>query len=300
MYNEKLDCETMDLTDELREQGNFVRLPHNLLRLNKISMQARLVWAAFYSYGWNNGPIFPGMDTVADDMGCSKKSLLKYRKELEGVGLLKVQRRGLNKPNKYTLCLPQAKIEIPETNTLTDQESTNVETNTLTDQETNTITHLNANTSSHEVEKTKKTKINKKSVCTHSSIMAKINKTKPTQDEINKADEVITHIENIAEKESVKLNFDRTTKSRNDIIEGLKKYSIDELKLVAEMKCKEWIGDTKTMGWVNPNTLFRDGKINNNVVAARAWSAKGKPLVNGCGGGYRGVQSDDDYSEIVK
>jgi len=300
MYNEKLDCETMELTDELREQGNFVRLPHNLLRLNKISMQARLVWAAFYSYGWNNGPIFPGMDTVADDMGCSKKSLLKYRKELEEVGLLKVHRRGLNKPNKYTLGLPKAKIEIPETNTLTDQESTNVETNTLTDQETNTTTHLNANTSSHEEEKTKKTKVNKKSVCTHSSIMAKINKTKQTPEEIDNADKVITHIENIAEKESVKLNFDRTTKSRADIIEGLKKYSVDELKLVAEMKCKEWIGDTKTMGWVNPNTLFRDGKINNNVVAARAWNVKGKPKVNGRSVGYRGVQSDDDYGAIVK
>ena len=240
------------------------------------------------------------MDTVADDMGCSKKSLLKYRKELEEVGLLKVHRRGLNKPNKYTLGLPKAKIEITETNALTDQESTNVETNTLTDQETNTTTHLNANTSSHEEEKTKKTKINKKSVCTHSSIMAKINKTKPTPDEVNNADEVITHIENIAEKESVKLNFDRTTKSRADIIKGLKKYSVDELKLVAEMKCKEWIGNTKTMGWVNPNTLFRDGKINNNVVAARAWDAKGKPKVNGHSAGYRGVQSDDDYGAIVK
>ena len=120
------------------------------------------------------------------------------------------------------------------------------------------------------------------------------------QKTINDADEVITHIENIAEKEAVKLNFDRTTKSRADIIEGLKKYSVDELKLVAEMKCKEWIGDTKTMGWVNPNTLFRDGKINNNVVAARAWDAKGKPKVNGRSVGYRGVQSDDDYGAIVK
>ena len=120
------------------------------------------------------------------------------------------------------------------------------------------------------------------------------------QKTIDDADEVITHIENIAEKESVKLNFDRTTKSRADIFEGLKKYSVDELKLVAEMKCKEWIGDAKTMGWVNPNTLFRDGKINNNVVAARAWNVKGKPKVNGRSVGYRGVQSDDDYGAIVK
>jgi len=289
MYNEKLDCETMDLTDELRDQGNFVRLPHNLLRLNKISMQARLVWAALYSYGWKNNPIFPGMDTVADDMGCSKKTLLKYRKELEEVGLLRVKRQGLNKPNKYTLGLPvtpKDTSEIPETNTLTDQE-------------TNTTTHLKANTSSQEVEKINKTKIKKKSVCTHSSIMAKINKSKPTPEEIKNADTIIDYIKEVSSNNGTQLKFSKTKSSRGDIIEGLRTYSMEDLKLVVELKVEEWIGGAKTLVWINPNTLFREAKIDNNVTTARGWAKNGKKSV-GCKKSYKGVLSGDDYGSVVR
>ena len=56
-------------------------------------------------YAWQDDYCFPGQDRLADDMGVGKRSIVRWIKELEDAGFLKVKRRGQGKSNLYELNL---------------------------------------------------------------------------------------------------------------------------------------------------------------------------------------------------
>ena len=78
--------------------------------------------------------------------------------------------------------------------------------------------------------------------------------------------------------EQTQSDFKHSKHSRENIharlADGL---TADECKLIIDYKCREWLGDTEWEGNLNPVTLFRPKKYENNLNAARRWATKGRP-----------------------
>lgn len=83
--------------------GGFTQVPNVILKNADLSVGAKLAYAMLLSYAWQNDYCFPGQDTLAEDMGSGKRSVVRYIDELERNGYVDIKRQGLGKPNVYTL-----------------------------------------------------------------------------------------------------------------------------------------------------------------------------------------------------
>jgi Helix-turn-helix domain len=81
----------------------FTQVPNFILRSATLSMGAKLTYAMFLSYAWNNDFCFPGQETLARAIGVSRQSVGTFIRELECEGLVQVKRVGLGKTNHYTI-----------------------------------------------------------------------------------------------------------------------------------------------------------------------------------------------------
>ena len=84
-------------------EGGFTQVPNALLRAKGVSQGAKLVYAMLLSYAWHNNSCFPGQDRLADDLSISRQSVNTHVKELDRKDYISIKRRGLGKPNTYTL-----------------------------------------------------------------------------------------------------------------------------------------------------------------------------------------------------
>ena len=83
--------------------GGFTQVPNVILKSSDLSVGAKLAYAMLLSYAWHNDFCFPGQETLAQDMGAGKRSVVRYVDELEKKGFVKIKRQGLGKPNIYKL-----------------------------------------------------------------------------------------------------------------------------------------------------------------------------------------------------
>jgi DNA-binding MarR family transcriptional regulator len=83
--------------------GGFTQVPNHMLNNKDLSAVAKLVYAKLLSYAWNNNLVFPGQETMAEDIGLSKSTVNRGIQELEEKGWLEIQRRGQGKTNLYVL-----------------------------------------------------------------------------------------------------------------------------------------------------------------------------------------------------
>jgi hypothetical protein len=90
-------------TDNPVLQGGFTQLPNFILRNANLSLGARVAYATFLSYAWDNDSCFPGQDRLAEDMGMSRSRVTEFVTELEKSGLISILRRGQGKTNFYTV-----------------------------------------------------------------------------------------------------------------------------------------------------------------------------------------------------
>lgn len=102
--------ETITIEDSTLRKG-FTWIPNGVLRREGLSPGAKLAYMGLLSYAWQEGSCFPGQARLATDLGIGQRSVIRYLKELETVGLLEVRRRGLGKTNKYIL--PKDDIDEP-------------------------------------------------------------------------------------------------------------------------------------------------------------------------------------------
>ena len=93
---------TIVVEDETLRAG-FTQIPNAILRRPDVTPGAKLTYMALLSYAWQKGSCFPGQDTLADDLGVSKRSVVTYLQQLQEAGLLHVKRRGLGQTNVYTI-----------------------------------------------------------------------------------------------------------------------------------------------------------------------------------------------------
>lgn len=93
---------------EIEIEGPYYsQIPVDLLRDPQIKFQAAGVYGLLHSYGWpkdlsSKPKTFVSQKTLASS-GMSTDQLRKWIKVLEAAGWLTIQRRGLNRSNKYTL-----------------------------------------------------------------------------------------------------------------------------------------------------------------------------------------------------
>ncbi len=83
--------------------AGFTQVPNLILKSPELSVGAKLAYAMLLSYAWQNDFCFPGQETLADDMGVSKRSVISFIKELSASGHVTVKRQGLGRVNVYTL-----------------------------------------------------------------------------------------------------------------------------------------------------------------------------------------------------
>ena len=81
----------------------FTQVPNVILREANLSIGAKLAYAMFLSYAWNNDSCFPGQERLAQDMGMSRTRVTEFIGELERAGLIGIQRRGQGRTNLYTI-----------------------------------------------------------------------------------------------------------------------------------------------------------------------------------------------------
>jgi biotin operon repressor len=83
--------------------AGFTQVPNVILKSSELSGGAKLAYAMLLSYAWQNDSCFPGQETLAEDLGAGKRSVVRYIEELERKGFVTVKRQGLGKVNIYTL-----------------------------------------------------------------------------------------------------------------------------------------------------------------------------------------------------
>ncbi len=95
--------------DIISTGGGFTQVPNFILVSKRVSVGAKLTYAMLLKYAWQNDYCFPGQETLAEDMGAGKRSVVRWVKELEEADFLTVRRRGLGKSNLYELNLTARK-----------------------------------------------------------------------------------------------------------------------------------------------------------------------------------------------
>ena len=92
----------LDTIDPVVRDG-FTQVPNFILRDPSLTLGAKMTYAMFLSYAWNDDYCFPGQERLAKDIGVVERSVRTYLNELKACGLLEVRQRGLGKTNLYTL-----------------------------------------------------------------------------------------------------------------------------------------------------------------------------------------------------
>ena len=83
--------------------GGFTQVPNFILKNSELSSNAKVAYSLLLSYAWNNDRVFPGQERMAQDMGMAQQSVSRAILELQKMGYLEIQRRGLGKTNVYVL-----------------------------------------------------------------------------------------------------------------------------------------------------------------------------------------------------
>lgn len=88
------------------DQRLYTRVYHDFLSSNLLNSNQKLVYIYLKKHlnvQRDSGEVYPTIDKIVNDSGLNRKTVMKAIKELESKGILKKQKRGLNKPNIYTL-----------------------------------------------------------------------------------------------------------------------------------------------------------------------------------------------------
>ncbi len=83
--------------------GGFTQVPNFIINHKGLSPTAKIVYAKLLSYAWHNNRVFPGQDTLAEELGMVRKTVYTALTELQREGFLEVERRGLGLTNTYKL-----------------------------------------------------------------------------------------------------------------------------------------------------------------------------------------------------
>jgi len=90
---------------DIATQRGWTGVPNFILETKEVSVGAKLVYAMLLKYARELHECFPGQQRLAADMGSAERSVRRWLRQLEAVGLIDTKRRGQGKPNLYTVHL---------------------------------------------------------------------------------------------------------------------------------------------------------------------------------------------------
>lgn len=93
---------TLDTLDPV-VRGGFTQVPNFILKMPELSVGAKMVYAMFLHYAWNNENCFPGQERLGEDMGLSRSRVSELISEIVAAGLVEITRRGQGKTNLYEI-----------------------------------------------------------------------------------------------------------------------------------------------------------------------------------------------------
>ena len=90
---------------DIATQRGWTGVPNFILESKEISVGAKLIYAMLLKYARELDQCFPGQERLAQDMGNGERSVRRWLRELEKVGLISIKQRGQGRPNLYTVHL---------------------------------------------------------------------------------------------------------------------------------------------------------------------------------------------------
>lgn len=91
---------------EFSDHEIFTPVYHSFLHSKRLNGKEKLLYIvlkSFLNVGSREGNVYPTIETICDMVDMSKPTVINILKSLEKKGVLKINQRGLNKPNLYTL-----------------------------------------------------------------------------------------------------------------------------------------------------------------------------------------------------
>lgn len=89
-------------------QVGFTIVPNCVLLNPSLSANATRLFSVLAHFAGKSANCWPGQERLAATLGVSERTIRDARKELEGEGLVRTQRRGMGRTNIYVLQLPKA------------------------------------------------------------------------------------------------------------------------------------------------------------------------------------------------
>lgn len=88
--------------DPMSAKG-FTQVPNFILEKKGLTVGAKLTYSMLLRYAREKDSCFPGQKTIADQSGMGERSINRHIQELQDKGFISINRRGLGKPNVYSL-----------------------------------------------------------------------------------------------------------------------------------------------------------------------------------------------------
>lgn len=90
---------TLIIKDTSLKRG-FTSIP-NIVLTSSLSFGAKTIYSLLLMFAWQEKETFPGQARLAQDAGCTERTVRTYLNELKKVGLITWKQRGLTKTNIY-------------------------------------------------------------------------------------------------------------------------------------------------------------------------------------------------------
>ncbi|MFA5168838.1 MAG: helix-turn-helix domain-containing protein [Candidatus Omnitrophota bacterium] len=79
----------------------FWAIPKSIMDMTHVSLEARVIYGILFTMKNGKNSAWPSQKTIAEDIGIGERSVRRKLDELVEVGLIEVERRGMNQSNVY-------------------------------------------------------------------------------------------------------------------------------------------------------------------------------------------------------
>lgn len=83
--------------------AEFWAIPKWIFAKKELSLEARILYGILFTRANGENVAWPGQESLADTLGVSKRSIIRYVQELEKHDLIEAKRTGLNRTNRYII-----------------------------------------------------------------------------------------------------------------------------------------------------------------------------------------------------
>lgn len=228
--------------DKLVYNTGFGIIPKAIMCNTELSSDSKCLFAYFAAYAGNGDTAFPGVSLILYHLGWSKTKFYKYRKELEEKGYLEIyqeKEKGKFSHNVYKLnVMPIDKSKNPPFPKNEDTANWDTE-NEDTQNEDTIINSFNKNS-------------NIKNNNNISEDKSSNGSSKNKKEREVPYKEIIDYLNLKANK---KYKYTKTTISKINARcnEG---FTLEDFKQVIDIKCNQWLNDSKMKQYLRPETLF--------------------------------------------